>query len=193
VRDSLQISVRPDGVVSNIEVTAKSAQATADAEPTALSFRNTIATAGVLPTVLAASLPVEGTPLLVSDLVARLQACYALPVADRVSLVVNSAVPSTSTVKSGMFRDSATALKFDRSNLEYLLPNGELALTYRWTDSVGNTDNDQVIARKVGNKLVLVGNQYQYEANVRPLVLMMVLTCSQTTAKLLFIARKLAF
>jgi hypothetical protein len=202
VLDALQVSVRPDGAGSNIELTVKAAQASDDSEPTALSFRNNIANVGVLPAVIAASLPGEGTPLLVADLVARLQACYAVPVVDRVSLVVNNAVPSSSTVKSdvcrtlflnndpvaykhngyvvgsgrgvnafsGMFRDSATALKFDRGNLEYLLPNGELALTYRWTDSFGNTDNDQVIARKVGNKLVLVGNQYQYDANVRPIV-----------------------
>jgi hypothetical protein len=202
VLDALQISVRPDGTGSNIELTVKVAHATPDAEPTSLSFRNSIASTGTLPVLLAASLPVEGTPVLVADLVARLQACYAVPALDRVTTVVDAATPSASTVKSdvcksmflnndpaaykhngylvgsgrgvnafsGIFRNSATAVKFDRGNLEYLLPNGDLAITYRWKDSVGNTDNDQVIARKVGNKLYLAGNQYQYEANVRALV-----------------------
>jgi hypothetical protein len=202
VLDALQVSVRPDGSGANIELTVKATQAAADAAPTAISFRSDAAIAGVLPTVASANLPSEGTAPLVADLVARLQACYALPASDRVTTVVPLAVPSSSTVKSdvcksifinndpsafkhngivvgsgrnvnaysGMFRDSATGVKFDRPNLEYLLPNGDLAVTYRWTDVVGNTDNDQVVARKVGNKLVLVGNQYQYEANVRALV-----------------------
>jgi hypothetical protein len=202
VLDALQVSVRPDGTGSNIELTVKATQAAADAAPASVSFRSNASSAGALPTIASASLPSEGTAPLVADLVSRLQACYALPAIDRVTQVVNSALPSSSTVKSdvcksvfinndpsafrhngivvgsgrnvnaysGMFRDSATGVKFDRPNLEYLLPNGDLAVTYRWTDSVGNTDNDQVVARKVGNKLVLVGNQYLYEANVRALV-----------------------
>jgi hypothetical protein len=202
VLDSLQVSVRPDGTGSNIEITVKAAQAALSAEPTAVSFRSDAAANSALPNVSGANLPVEGTPILVSDLASRLQACYAVPAPDRVTTVVDTAVPSTSTVKSdtcksvflnsdpiaykhnsfvvgsgrgvnafsGMFRNSATGVKFDRANLEYLLPGGDMAITYRWTDSFGNTDNDQVIARKVGSKLYLVGNQYQYDANVRALV-----------------------
>jgi hypothetical protein len=71
---------------------------------------------------------------------------------------------------SGLFRDGATGLKLDRGNLEFLRANGDMVITYRWIDAAGNTDNDQVVVRKVGDELRLIGNQYAYSANVRPYV-----------------------
>jgi hypothetical protein len=199
--DAVQVSVRPDGAGSNIEVTVK-ASAAATAAPIAVSYRSSAVTAPSLPSVAAASLPVAGVPVLMSNFLAKLAACYALPTIDRVSAVVNTGLESTSTVKapacktlfvgddpasylsngqkigssraannfSGIFRDSATGVKFDRGNLEFLRANGDMVVTYRWTDVAGNTDNDQVVVRKVGAELRLIGNQYAYPGNVRALV-----------------------
>ena len=46
--------------------------------------------------------------------------------------------------------------------------NGDIALTYRWTDVLGNTDNDVFNARIVDGALKLVGNENAYRASVRP-------------------------
>jgi hypothetical protein len=199
--DAVQVSVRPDGTGSNIEVTVK-ASGSVSAAPIAVSFRSNTTIAPILPPVAAASLPVVGVPILVSGFLAKLSACYALPALDRVSTVVNTGLESSSTVKapacktlfvgdnpasylsngqtigssrttnnfSGIFRDGATGVKFDRGNLEFLRANGDMVITYRWTDLAGNTDNDQVVVRKVGDELRLIGNQYAYPGSVRPLV-----------------------
>jgi hypothetical protein len=197
--DALQVSVRPDGNGSNIEVTVRAATSAA---PTAVVFRSDTVASPVLPPVSNATLPVAGIPVLISSFLAKVQACYALPAVDRVSAVVNTGEASSSTVKaaeckaiflndeassylsngqkigssrtlnnfSGIFRDGATGVKFDRGNLEFLRANGDMVITYRWVDSAGNTDNDQVVVRKVGDQLRLVGNQYAYSGNVRAYV-----------------------
>lgn len=201
--DALQVSVRPDGAGSNIEVTVRAAGATDGAAAPAVNLRNNAATTPVLPAVSGASLPVDGTPQLVTDLVTRLQACYAIPAADRVTAIVNSGLASTETIKAagckslfinndpaqylnngstvgsnrgansftGIFRDGGTGIVFDRGQFEYRRANGDYVLTYRWIDPTGtNTDNDQVVARNVGGKLMLVGNQYDYNADIRAFV-----------------------
>ena len=199
--DAVQVSVRPDGSGSNIEVTVKTSGAAA-AAPIAVTFRSNIVAAPTLPTVTAASLPVAGVPVLLSGLLAKLTACYALPAADRVTIIVNTGLESASTIKapackalflsddpstylsngqkigssrtvnnfSGIFREGATGVKFDRGNLEFLRANGDMVITYRWTDALNNTDNDQVVVRKVGDELRLIGNQYAYAGSVRALV-----------------------
>jgi Bacterial Ig domain len=196
--DAVQVSVRPDGTGSNIELTVKTSSAST-AAPISVSFRSNAQTAPVMAPVAAASLPVTGVPILVSSFLSKLQSCYALPAVDRVTEVVNNGSASPSTVKapackavfegddpknylsngqrigssraannfSGLFRDGATGLKLDRGNLEFLRSNGDMVITYRWTDVAGNTDNDQVVVRKVGDELRLIGNQYAYNANVR--------------------------
>jgi hypothetical protein len=199
--DAVQVSVRPDGTGSNIELTVKTSGASTTA-PISVAFRSNAQTAPVMAPVAAASLPVTGVPILVSSFLSKLQRCYALPVLDRVTQAVPTGVASTATVKasackamfvnddpatylsngatigssrttnnfSGLFRDGATGLKFDRGNLEFLRTNGDMVITYRWIDAAGNTDNDQVVVRKVGDELRLIGNQYAYSANVRAYV-----------------------
>jgi hypothetical protein len=199
--DAVQVSVRPDGTGSNIELTVKTSSAST-AAPISVAFRSNAQTAPVMPPVAAASLPVSGVPILVSSFLSKLQACYALPVLDRVTQTIPNGTASSATVKapackamfvnddpatylsngaaigssrtannfSGLFRDGATGLKLDRGNLEFLRTNGDMVITYRWVDAAGNTDNDQVVVRKVGDELRLIGNQYAYSANVRAYV-----------------------
>jgi hypothetical protein len=199
--DAVQVSVRPDGTGSNIELTVKTSGAST-AAPISVSFRSNAQTAPVMAPVAAASLPVTGVPILVSSFLSKLQSCYALPVLDRVTEAVPTGIASNATVKapackamfvdndpatylsngatigssrsannfSGLFRDGATGLKLDRGNLEFLRSNGDMVITYRWIDTAGNTDNDQVVVRKVGDELRLIGNQYAYSAIVRAYV-----------------------
>ena len=69
---------------------------------------------------------------------------------------------------ASLFRPGATGLKWDRGNFEFVSANGDLVLSYRSTDALGNTDNATLIARNVGGTLKLAGNGYYHGASVRP-------------------------
>lgn len=205
VLDTINVSVRPDGAAANIEITVKAQPAGEDSPPVSIVFRSGDATIAPLPAVDAAALVQPPTPAMVQDLLDRLNACYALPLAQRVNSTVNGdgnafgtaanvVAPACRTlfvddspenfVSSGapigrdsggarrsfesLFRAGPTNLKHDRGNFEYFYPNGDIALTYRWTDVVGNTDNDVFNARIVGGALKLSGNSNAYRVSVRP-------------------------
>ncbi|MEJ8845468.1 carboxypeptidase regulatory-like domain-containing protein [Variovorax rhizosphaerae] len=70
---------------------------------------------------------------------------------------------------ASLFRSGATGLQWDRANVEFFRANGDMVLSYRWTDALGNTDHDTLAARNVGGVLKLAGNTNAYSASVRPL------------------------
>jgi hypothetical protein len=71
---------------------------------------------------------------------------------------------------AGLFRPGATGLVNDRGNFEFFRANGDLVLSYRWSDTAGNTDNETIVARNAGGSLKLIGNQYKYTARVAPIL-----------------------
>ncbi|MES2248312.1 MAG: carboxypeptidase regulatory-like domain-containing protein [Pseudomonadota bacterium] len=205
VLDTLNVSVRPDGTAANIEITVKAQPASEESAPVSIVFRTGESTIAPLPAVDAAALVQPPTPAMVKDLLDRLNACYALPLNERVDSTigsdgnafgeaVNVVAPACRTLFVGddpasfvtgglhigrassgprrpfesLFRFGPTNLKHDRGNFEYFHPGGDVALTYRWTDSVGNTDNDVFNARIVNGALKLTGNSNTYRAAVRP-------------------------
>jgi len=205
VLDALNVSVRPDGTASNIEITVKALPAGDDSPPVSIVFRSGDATIAALPAIDAATLVQPPTPAMVQALLDRINACYALPLAQRVdspieadgnaygsaanvvaqacrTLFVNddpasfvAAGAPIGRVSSGarrsfesLFRFGPTNLKHDRGNFEYFHKNGDIALTYRWTDVLGNTDNDVFNAKIVDGALKLTGNGNTYRAFVRP-------------------------
>ncbi|MDQ0038684.1 hypothetical protein J2W30_006471 [Variovorax boronicumulans] len=205
VLDSINVSVRPDGTASNIEITVKALPAGEESAPVSIVFRSGDATIAPLPTVDAAALVQPPTPAMVQALLERINACYALPLEQRVDSPINQdgnafgtaanvVAPECRTLFVGdnpenfvaagisigraaggarrpfdsLFRFGPTNLKHDRGNFEYFYPNGDIALTYRWTDVVGNTDNDVFNAKVVDGTLKLTGNSNAYRAFVRP-------------------------
>ncbi len=206
VLDTINVSVRPDGAAANIEITVKAQPAGDDSPPVSIVFRSGDATIAPLPAVDAAALVQPPTPAMVQELLERINACYALPLAQRVDSTINGdgnafgtaanvVAPAcrslfvddnpASYVSAGgatigrdssgarrpfesLFRTGPTNLKHDRGNFEYFYPNGDIALTYRWTDVVGNTDNDVFNAKIVGGALKLTGSSNPYRASVRP-------------------------
>ncbi|MNK59229.1 hypothetical protein D3C87_783300 [compost metagenome] len=205
VLDTLNVSVRPDGTAANIEITVKAQPASEESAPVSIVFRTGESSIAPLPAVDAAALVQPPTPAMVKDLLDRLNACYALPLNERVDSTIGSdgnafgeaanvVAPACRTLFVGddpasfvaaglhigrassgprrpfesLFRFGPTNLKHDRGNFEYFHPGGDIALTYRWTDSVGNTDNDVFNARIVNGALKLTGNSNAYRAAVRP-------------------------
>jgi len=205
VLDAINVSVRPDGTAANIEITVKALPTGEDSPPVSIVFRSGDAVIATLPPVDTASLVSPPTPAMVQALLDRINACYALPLAQRVDSPIepdgnaygsaaNVVAPACRTlfvgddpgnfvsagapvgrVSSGarrsfesLFRTGPTNLKHDRGNFEYFHANGDIALTYRWTDVIGNTDNDVFNAKIVDGALKLTGNSHTYRAAVRP-------------------------
>lgn len=205
VLDTINVSVRPDGAASNIEITVKALPAGEASAPVSIVFRSGDATITPLPAVDAAALVQPPTPAMVQALLDRINACYAVPLAQRVDSPINQdgnsfgtaanvVAPECRTLFVGddpanfvsagvpigraasgarrsfdsLFRFGPTNLKHDRGNFEYFYPNGDIALTYRWTDVLGNTDNDVFNAKVVDGALKLTGNTNLYRAFVRP-------------------------
>ena len=203
--DAINVSVRPDGTAANIEITVKALPAGEDSPPVSIVFRSGDAVIATLPPVDTASLVSPPTPAMVQALLDRINACYALPLAQRVDgpiesdgnaygSAANVVAPACRTlfvgddpanfvsagapvgrVSSGarrsfesLFRFGPTNLKHDRGNFEYFHANGDIALTFRWTDIIGNTDNDFINAKIVDGALKLTGNSNTYRAAVRP-------------------------
>lgn len=74
---------------------------------------------------------------------------------------------------TGLFRRGATGVVFEQGQLEFLRSNPEqdLVFSYRTRDTAGALNYDTLIARNVNGVLKLIGNQYIYNARVRPWVL----------------------
>lgn len=86
VLDSLAVSVRPDGDAANIELIVKTVPSGGVVAPVSLKFRSNDAAPAPLPaTVTAGTLAPAGQSQAVAALLARLTACYALPLSQRVT------------------------------------------------------------------------------------------------------------
>jgi hypothetical protein len=85
VLDSISVSVLPDGTAANIEITVKAAPAADGSAPLSISYSTSSTTTPVLPAVTASALANTPSPATVADLFARLTACYALPLSQRVN------------------------------------------------------------------------------------------------------------
>ena len=191
VLDSLSISITPNSATSvNIEVAVKQKLAEG-VQPTVVAFTNTAAPTATLPTVAATDLVASGTATLISDLLKRMTACYAVAPADRIntggttaadikatackdifvgndpaSFKNNGAIVSKTGAFSGIF-GSATGITFDRGSYEFTRGNGDLVIAYRTTDSAGNSNNQTLVVRAdTDGKLRAIGNQYKYNGGV---------------------------
>lgn len=200
--DAITVTIIPASAsASNIEVGIK--QATAEGvQPPVIQFASTATLAEIKTqndAVIAApidsgDLVASGTNVLIQQLLARLTACYALPVETRVGVggvaasdvvatecktlfadndpakfLSNGAVVGSNRDKdafSGMFRAGATGVVFTEGSYEFTRANGDLVIGYRWTDSTGAQANESVVVTRQGDELKLIGNQYVYAGGV---------------------------
>lgn len=191
VLDSLQISIRPAGGSANVEVTAKVKPSAPEAPPISISFNTADTTIQPMTASMSgADLVGTGVADLVADLAARLDACYALTLSERVqngALVAPACTslflgndPTTylqdglrvgpGAAFAGLFSDDGTGVTFDRPRFEDLTSEGDVVATLRWTAVAGNSDFVVLQARRVGSQLMLVGNQAVYSAVISPTV-----------------------
>jgi hypothetical protein len=193
--DSLSISITPSSATGvNIQVSVKQKQAEGE-QPTVIAFKGgTGATApsAALPTVVAANLVPDGNAALIADLLTRMSACYALPLADRVAsggtaaadikaaackdmfvgndpaTYLNSgAIVSSTGAFSGLFSSGADGATFDLGSYAFTRGNGDLVIAYRLTSGSGNISYSTLATRiDTDKKLRAIGNQYAYSGAV---------------------------
>lgn len=120
VLDSLQITIKPEGESSNIEVTMKVTPASDEAPPVSVSFRsNEAPPPPPVESIKPEDLVGTGTAALVSGFLAQMKACYALPLAQRIDGVADGAASATggpASVKAA----ECKALFVDNSPAAYL-------------------------------------------------------------------------
>jgi hypothetical protein len=203
--DSISVTVQPSGTAANIEVTVKTLPNSAGAQPEPLKFSSSDTTLPTVPTSVVATLAPVPTPTKVADLFTRLNACYALPLTQRVDSATSDTVSATGTagnVKAAvcrglfqnsdpasfisnqvgvgrnannggafasLFRSGATGLQWTAGEVEFFRANGDMIVTYKWVDSAGNQDFDQIAAHAdADGTLRLVGNSNTYPVTIRP-------------------------
>ncbi|MCX7231801.1 MAG: carboxypeptidase regulatory-like domain-containing protein [Burkholderiales bacterium] len=198
VLDALQVSIRPDGNTSNVEVTVKAMPTSEDAAPVAISFQANATTIPPLPaTIDLGTVSTVNVPSAIADLAARLNACYALPAAQRVSDGTNAGStlvapacrtlfsqddpttflsngarvgPAQTAAYSSLFRDGAVGLRWEAGAFDFYRANGDWIVSYKVVLPDGTVSPEQAAARLEGGKLKMIGNQYVYSAGVRPIV-----------------------
>ncbi len=196
VLDALQVSVRPNGESSNIEVTVKTMPTSEDAAPVSISFQSNASTIPPLPqSIDLGDVGATNVQTSIADFLARATECFALPTAERVSNgqaqdseVIAEACrsmfsdndPSTFLSNgqriapnqsfAGLFRDGGTGIRFDNGVFAFFRVNGDWVVSYKITDTQGNVTPEQIVLRNENGTLRAIGNQYQYNAAVRPIV-----------------------
>jgi hypothetical protein len=212
--DTVKIKITPTSTTtgstttksSNVDVTVVTAQANGSAPiiiPTFSANSSTIpplSSGGTAVTNLptTTTFVASGTAAKVTDLVARLQACYALPITDRIatngsvaaditaaacktlfsgdnpaSYKNNGMVVSKTGNFSGIFNASSTGAKFDLGKFDFLRANGDVVFSWRGTSPDGvNVSYNRAVAKLEGTgtaaALKIIGNQYNYDADVGP-------------------------
>lgn len=203
VLQSLAVDIRPAGDRSNIELTVRRA----GADTLRSSFTSAACTPPEIPgPINEIDLPPPAIDDMLVDLTKRLNACYALPLSQRVSGVSGTATAVVGTASAviapacrtlfladdpasflnggarvgrdangngafnSLFRSDATGARWENLRLEFLRdnPTRDPVFSYRAVDTQNNVLHDTLVARMVGGKLQLVGNQYIYSAGVRP-------------------------
>ena len=225
--DSVKVKITPTltGTVlsSNIDVTVATQQAV-DAPPIVIPTFS--ATAAAIPPLTVSTIPtnslvVSGTATKIRDLVAQMQACYALPVTTRIALngtlasditaaacrsmffnsdptiyKNNGFVVSSSSQFSGIFKSSSTGALFDLGSYEFTRTNGDIVFSYRSRSAdMLNANYNTGVARLEGTQLKLIGNQWNYDASIKPTAITRILpndpTYSwQATSYNIFVANK---
>jgi hypothetical protein len=198
VLDALQVSIRPDGATSNVEVTVKAQPTSEDAAPVAISFQANASSIPPLPrTINLGDVTGTNVPAAIADFLSRVNACYALPTAERVSdgANVGSTVtaaacrtlfvdddpasflsngqrvgPQLGAAFGNLFREGGTGVRWDSGAFSFFRVSGDWVIAYRFVGPDGSTSPEQMVVRNVGGALKMVGNQYAYSAGVRPIV-----------------------
>lgn len=186
---ALDIAINTTGELSNITVTVKAAVADGE-QPPAISFTSGSTPPALPASVATATLPESDTDAVVEAFLDRIEACYALPLSQRVNgttaaSVIASAcrtlfsgddpanflnngvrVGSTGAF-SGLFRGGATGHTTGQPVVEFLKPDGRMLLRWKSTGTDGGVSYSRVWLVRENGALKAIGNQYAYPFSVK--------------------------
>ena len=199
--DTLTVNIIPaSGTSANIEVGLK-VQGAAGAQPPVIRFTNadnlaaiTAANAAVLGTQIdPATVVASGTNVRIQEFLARLTACHALPLAERVNanalVAADVTAPACRALFLGdnpagylsdgnpvgkfyalpsLFLPIGNGLVFAQGSYEYTQANGDIAIGYTTRRPDGAETIDTLVVRLVGSAFKLVGNGHVYPGHVYP-------------------------
>lgn len=192
--DSIRVTITPSSSTStNIEVGIKQQLADGVA-PTAIQFTSSTALASVpvIPAITSSTLVAPGTAQLIAAHLAQLNACFALPVASRISTggtvaaditaaecknafvgnnpanyLSNGKVVGVGQAFNGMFVSGGDGVVFSQGAYEFTRSNGDIVASYKSKDALGNETFDTFAVRlDTDGKLKQIGNQYVYGGGV---------------------------
>jgi hypothetical protein len=194
--DSIAITIIPASATKvNIEVAVKQQLPEGEA-PNAIQFTNEDAVASITPlsTIAANTLVEPGTAVLIAEHLAQLNACFAVPLSERVTpggttaadilasdcLAVfsennpalfksNGSVVGKGKAFSGIFVEGGTGVVFSRGAYEFTRANTEkdIVVSYTSKTAAGDETQDVFVLRKdADGKLRQIGNQYAYPGRV---------------------------
>jgi hypothetical protein len=191
VLNSLNIAINKTETGSNITITVKAA-VTDGQQPPAINFTNTEAPPALPASVATATLPEDNIDQLVAAYVSKLQACYALPVTERVSgpggpsaviaptcretffgndpatFKQNGGTVSNTGSFGSLWNQGATGVTFSEARVDAINADGKILLVYKSTSTAGGVSYSRTWLKKEGTVLKSFGNQYNYQFQVRP-------------------------
>jgi hypothetical protein len=190
--DSIKVTITPaSATAANIEIGIKQ-QLAEGTDPTTIQFTSSTSAASVpaIPPTTASTLVEAGTATLIANHLAQLNACFALPVASRVTGTTAASVQATecknaffgndpSTFKSSgnlvaqgkafsnLFAAGGDGLVFSQGAYEFTRGNGDIVISYKARTAAGSETFDTFALRKDTDlKLKQIGNQYNYPGGV---------------------------
>ncbi len=196
--DSLYVTIEPTSSGgANVEIGLRASDGGSTPPPVRFTSTEPIddivaANAAALSaSVVDGQLAPAGTASLIADLLARMTACSALPLSERVApggttaaAIVAPACRSTFSgddpatylhdgnpvgaglAFSGMYTNGFTGAVFSQGSYEFARVNGDLVIGYRSRLASGATTYGSLVVRQEGGALKLIGNQYQYPGSV---------------------------
>jgi hypothetical protein len=191
VLNSLNISINKTETGSNITITVKAAVADGD-QPPEIKFASGETPPTLPSSVATATLPEDNVDQLVAAYVSKLEACYALPLAQRVSGTGGPSAIIASTCRETFFgndpatykqngstvgntaafgslwNDGATGVKFTETKVEALNADGKVLIIFKSTSTAGGVSYSRTWLKKDGTALKAFGNQFAYQFQVRP-------------------------
>ena len=180
--DSLLITVLPAGTQANVNIMVKGD------DSSNLSFTSGVSRLPPLPAVNTSLLPPSGLYPEIATLISSVNACFQVPVGQRVSgnNVVHSACTSLfvnndptaykhngqivaqNQAFGGLFSNGATGTTFLRGNYEFTRGNGDIVVSFKTVSPNGSFDFGTWVVRDQSGVLKLIGNQYNYPGGVVP-------------------------
>jgi hypothetical protein len=168
-----------------------------DAVPPKITIApNTTPTSTVNSTnVTSTNVVAAGVSVQLANFVSRMSTCWNTPHSSRVDNTTNPTTVTATVCKglfvgdepgnyksngklvgpngsfSGMYKNRGTVtVTFDRPVYEFTRNNGDVVMSYHWSNSLGDEDHDRLVVRIVNGVAKAIGNQYDYDADVKPIV-----------------------